>query len=609
MSDLALRRIEDKLNALIPKAEWLLSNYSSAGTGPCPPCAGEEAAAETVPVFTLLDEEYWPFRDDETSLIFLQKLKQPEFIHFFKSQGLEKFHGMVKINPALTAANLRLMILGTGKQFKTSPENLVDFGTSETAKPLLVYTPETYVQLLQNPSKDLEEERFEAINVFIKQLIFQNLDVYKPFAMDKTKFANLYAIFQNLYKVLQGGGCNSNKVYQNYLISKNIKDAAEETANIKAAAKQYFDIDRNLKYQARQRKRRKSIRYVIDEDSQKYEPFEDFNEWNWVENDLNAAQLYYAQSARNNLDLYPFSSFQEWKNEFDMRTGGPMTTRNESLAAAKHYRDGGGINETYPQETLKEWNDTKIASEGPRVILPSKEIPQTPDWCFVALTSLFTQHPYVINYFKNKETPIEIPDHVSKTLLKKQSSVTKKDANEARNELSGKVIFSVLLNFVTTYKPLEALLPQIIAGEITDPSSYDLFAAYLQQKPLPKTPPEFMQPQQADTATQPYVTASEETLPSSEIIPNPVGSTSTVVPKLNSLQLKELKEKGPTLAKQLKQLRQPQATIEIETEGKESKPLTSYTSPSSPDFGGLRLRRRRKPTRRHYTKSPIRPFY
>lgn len=606
MSDSVLRRIEDKLNTLIPKAQWLLSNYSSAGTRPCPPCVGGEKTAEaaaTAPVFTVLDPEYWPFRDDETSVSFRQKLRQPEFIHFFESQGLGSFLKVVKVNPSLTANMIRVTIVGKGKIFKTLPENAVNFGKSETLKPLLVYTPETYVESLQKQS-DFNEARFLTINAFIKKLILTNLDIYKPFLeMDKTMFAHLYAVFQNLYKCLQAGGCNSNEVLQKYLISKNLKDAEQETANITVEAKEYF---KSGPYQQRQARRQAHQTYT---GNLKYEPFEDFNEWNWVENDLKAAQVYYAQPERSNPDLYPFLTLEDWKNEFHMRTGGPMTTRNESLAAAKHYRDSGTTDETYPQKTLKEWNDARIENEGSRVILPSRVMPQTPDWCFVALTSLFTRHPYVINYFINNQAPIEIPNHVSKNLLTRQGSKNGIDASVAKNELSGKVIFAVLLNFVTTCKPLETVLPQILAGEITDPSSYDLFAAYLKQKPLPETPAEFMQqPQQAVPTTRPNVTASETTLPSLETLPETVGSTSVAAtPRLNSLERLKLQQREPTLRQQLEQ----RSRLEPVTEeyGTVTKPLDTYKSVSKSDFGGLPLHRRHKSTRRHYTKSPIRPFY
>jgi hypothetical protein len=628
MSESRLRRIEEKLNALIPKAQWLLSNFSSAGTGPCAPCppcvAGETpATAVAVTEFTPLDPEFWPFLDNETSTNFKTKLKQPEYIHFFTSQKLDRYLKMMKAGADLPASAIRLLILSqTKKVFKTRPENKVELGKSETVKPLLVFTPETYVNFLQNPLNNIDENAFVRITNFFKKLLKNNNTTYKPFQDMKTKdFDDLYTVFQNLYQSLQAGGCNENKLVQDYFIQKKEKDAREATEKITADAKAYFNIVTNTNYQQRQENREQGKPYKFA--LKQYEPFENFDEWNWVQNALKAAESYYAQSERENPELYPFTTFQEWKNEFDSRTGGPITTQAESLAAAKHYRDGGSINETYLQRTLKDWNDARIAAEGPRVIVPSEEIPQTPEWCFVALTSLFTQHPYVINYFKENRIPIEIPKEVGRNLQQKKVSQDRVVANAANDTLSGKVIFSVLLNFVTTYEPLQANLASILAGGLTDPTSYDLFAAYLKQKPLPETPPENMAAPEKQA----------QTIPSSGTLPETMG------PKLNSLQRKQQLEEEEK-SRQLQAARKPQTAAELkksrpvgnaqsmlaqlrsrgevapvtDTYGQADALIERYSQNTTSRTGGLRKHgrkstQRRNSNRRRYAKSPLHPFF
>lgn len=642
MSESRLRRIEEKLNALIPKAVWLLSNYNSVVTGPCAPCppcvAGETpAAAETVPAesvatFTPLDPEVWPFHDDETPKSFKEKLKKPEYIHFFTSLGFENLLNLARITPTMTASILRGIMSTRSKNFKTLPENQAIGGKLQTAKQtLLYYTPETYLQKLKKVSGNtLDENLFVRINNFITKLVTENDVYYKPFQeMNKKVFADLYAVFLNLYQSLQAGGCNTNKTIQKHLNDKQINDAKEDTKKITDDARHYLNVQ-NSRYQRRLRQRQAG-NFTAQLEDAPYVPFENFDEWNWVENDLKAAEAYYAQSERENSDLYPFSTFEEWKHEFDSRTGGVMTTRAESLAAAKHYREGGSINETYPQGTLKEWNDARIAAEGPRVILPSKEMPQTPDWCFVALTSLFTQHPYVVNYFQDNRTPNEIPAQVSQRLIKLKDNPNPEVAKNATSELLGKVIFSVLLNFVTTYEPLQANLASILAGEITDPSSYNLFAAYLDQTQLPETAPENMAPPQEQT----------QTVPTSETLPE------TIAPKLNSLQRMQLREEQEKTRQQeaIKKLATaarlkvaPIVADEITDPSAAKKPVTSIfeeirnrgqTQPAIEAnarrdakiskyggyAGGLRKHgrknksHRRKSTRRPYANSPLHPFY
>jgi len=593
MSDLALRRIEDKLNTLIPKAQWLLSNYSSAGTGPCPPCVGGETTAEaaaTAPVFTALDPDYWPFQDNENPNP--KTLQRPEYVHFFKSQGLDKFLQQLKIlAPATVRHSIEAQVQ---KKFKTKPDNVQT--TEQYVKgakgAVIVFTPETWSTNVFPYSEETKNFLLK-LKVLNALLLSKTPQVYKPFNKLQDKmFENLQIVLQNMNNVLKSKGCQTNQFLLTAAQTKSEENAKSETETIINEARAFFSTAHGSPYIARQEARRKGIAQFAG--PSKYAPFNDFEEWNWVANDLEAAKSFYNNSRRNDGVLYgyPFETFELWEKDLAKRSGGLQTTREQSLAAAKHYAEGGGVDDTYQEATLQDWNNARIAKEGPRSIAPLPISGNTDEWCKVELTNLFQNHPYVNYYVVSKPTnlPKEISTQEAKTL---QSTAPEPSTNSANLQtLFGKVIYSALLNFVTTYEPLQALLPQIIAGEITEPSSCDLFATYCKQTPLPETPAEYMPP--VDRAT----TTKKASLKASAPPPPPGTRPSTPPPPESAVFPPPPSAPYP----------QPPSTPPL-------RPITPPLLPATGTLGGMRLRRRanksrrHKPTRRHYTKSPIRPFY